>query len=68
MLRPLLFLTLVTISLPAAPPNVLLLIADNWSYAHAGANGDPVVRTPVFDRVAREGMRFTHAFCPVPSC
>jgi N-sulfoglucosamine sulfohydrolase len=68
MLRPLLFLALVAISLPAAPPNVLLLIADNWSYAHAGANGDPVVRTPVFDRVCREGMRFTNAFCPVPSC
>ena len=68
MLRPLLFLALATSSLLAAPPNVLLLIADNWSYAHAGANGDPVVSTPVFDRVCREGMRFTNAFCPVPSC
>ena len=68
MFRALLFLTLASLSLQAAPPNVLLLIADNWSYAHAGANGYPVVRTPVFDRVAREGMRFTNAFCPVPSC
>ena len=51
-----------------AAPNILLLIGDNWSYAHAAANGDLVVRTPVFDRIAREGMRFTNAFCPVPSC
>lgn len=49
-------------------PNVLLLLADNWLYDHAGANGDPLVKTPVFDRMAREGVRFTRAFCPVPSC
>jgi len=49
-------------------PNILFAIADNWQYDHAGANGDPVVKTPVFDRIAREGMRFTRAFCPVPSC
>jgi N-sulfoglucosamine sulfohydrolase len=49
-------------------PNILLLIGDNWLYDHAGANGDPVVKTPVFDRIAKEGTRFTNAFCPVPSC
>lgn len=49
-------------------PNILFIIADNWLYDHASVNGDPVVRTPVFDRVAHEGMRFTRAFCPVPSC
>lgn len=64
----LLLLLLMAGVLQAAPPNILLLIGDNWSYAHAGANGDLVVRTPVFDRVCREGMRFTNAFCPVPSC
>jgi len=52
----------------AASPNILLLIGDNWSYAHAAANGDKAVRTPLFDRMCREGMRFTNAFCPVPSC
>jgi N-sulfoglucosamine sulfohydrolase len=51
-----------------ARPNILFLFADNWLYDHAGANGDRLVKTPVFDRMAREGTRFTHAFCPVPSC
>ena len=51
-----------------ARPNILFLLADNWLYDHAGANGDRVVKTPVFDRMAREGVRFTNAFCPVPSC
>lgn len=49
-------------------PNILFCISDDQSYAHTGANGDPVVKTPAFDRVAREGIRFTHAFCDAPSC
>src|SRR5262249_21825886 len=40
---------------PARRPNILLALGDNWAWPHAGALGDPVVRTPVFDRVAREG-------------
>ena len=30
--------------------------------------GDPNVQTPAFDRVAREGVLFTHAFAAAPSC
>ena len=51
-----------------ARPNILLAIGDNWAWPHAGALGDHTVRTPVFDRMAREGVLFNHAFCPVPSC
>jgi len=49
-------------------PNVLLCIADDASWRHFGANGDKVCRTPNFDRVAREGVNFTRAFCSSPSC
>ena len=49
-------------------PNILFCISDDQSFAHTGANGDPVVKTPAFDRVAREGLRFTRAFCDAPSC
>jgi uncharacterized sulfatase len=49
-------------------PNILLCIADDASWHHFGANGDRVVRTPNFDRVAREGVNFRHAFCSSPSC
>lgn len=51
-----------------APLNVVVAIADDWSWSHAGADGDPSVRTPVFDRLAAEGVRFTHAFAASPSC
>ncbi|MCP5119953.1 MAG: sulfatase [bacterium] len=50
------------------PPNILFAISDDVSWPHASAYGDPVVRTPVFDRVARDGVRFTHAFSNAPSC
>jgi len=49
-------------------PNILLVISDDQSWAHTGAAGDPYVRTPAFDRVAHEGVLFTHAFCAAPSC
>jgi arylsulfatase A-like enzyme len=53
---------------PPNRPNILFCLADDWAWPHAGAYGDLVVRTPVFDRVAREGVLFTHAFSAAPSC
>lgn len=49
-------------------PNILLAIADDWGWPHASAYGDPVVRTPTFDRLAREGALFAHAYASSPSC
>jgi arylsulfatase A-like enzyme len=48
-------------------PNILFAIADDWG-PHAGAYGTPWVKTPAFDRVAREGLLFTHAYTPVAKC
>jgi N-sulfoglucosamine sulfohydrolase len=48
-------------------PNILFAIADDWG-AHAGAYGTKWVRTPAFDRVAREGILFTHAYTPNAKC
>jgi N-sulfoglucosamine sulfohydrolase len=53
---------------PDRRPNILFALADDWAWPHAGAYGDKVVRTPTFDRVAREGVLFRHAFCAAPSC
>ncbi len=53
---------------PDPRPNLLLCIADDWAFGHAGIYGDPVVRTPVFDGVARQGVLFSHAFSCAPSC
>jgi len=53
---------------PPQRPNILFAIADDWGWPHAGVYGDPVVQTPAFDRVAREGVLFNHAYISSPSC
>jgi N-sulfoglucosamine sulfohydrolase len=52
---------------PGKRPNILFFIADDWGM-HAGAYGTKWVNTPSFDRVAREGILFTHAFTSNPKC
>lgn len=48
-------------------PNILFAIADDWGL-HAGAYGTPWVKTPAFDRVAKEGLLFRNAYTPVAKC
>jgi arylsulfatase A-like enzyme len=62
------FFAATAASLAADRPNILFAMADDWAWPHAGVYGDKVVKTPTFDRVAREGMLFSHAFSVTPSC
>lgn len=63
-------LTLVlSLAAPAAGrPSIVLCVADDWGWPHAGAYGDEAVQTPTFDRLAREGVLFQHAYVSSPSC
>jgi len=49
-------------------PNILFVIFDDWGWQHAGAYGCDWVKTPNFDRVAREGVLFKNAFTSNPKC
>jgi arylsulfatase A-like enzyme len=49
-------------------PNVVLIIADDMAWDDCGAYGNPRVKTPNIDRLAREGMRFDRAFVTASSC
>jgi len=49
-------------------PNILFCLADDWSWPHASIAGDKVIKTPTFDRVARQGVLFENAFVSSPSC
>ncbi|MDR1491476.1 MAG: sulfatase [Planctomycetaceae bacterium] len=49
-------------------PNILICMADDASYSYFGANGNTWIKTPGFDRVAKEGIRFTHAYTPDAKC
>jgi N-sulfoglucosamine sulfohydrolase len=52
----------------AERPNILLIIFDDWNGNHAGAYGCTWVKTPHFDRIAREGVLFRNAFTSNPKC
>ena len=49
-------------------PNILICIADDWSWPHAGVYGDKVIKTLTFDKVAKDGFLFHRAYCVAPSC
>ncbi len=49
-------------------PNILFAIADDASWKHFGAYGCNWVKTPGFDRVANNGILFTHAYTPNAKC
>ena len=55
---------------PAAPdrPNVLLIMSDDQTFADNGCYGNPDVKTPNIDRLAKQGMRFTRAFTATAMC
>ena len=41
------------------PLNVVVLYADDWRHDTLGCAGNPVVKTPHLDQLARDGFRFT---------
>ncbi|MBP9874440.1 MAG: sulfatase-like hydrolase/transferase, partial [Haliscomenobacter sp.] len=49
-------------------PNILFCLADDVSYPYMSAYGCEWVRTPGFDRVAREGLLFQRAYTPNSKC
>jgi N-sulfoglucosamine sulfohydrolase len=51
----------------AKRPNILFAIADDWGL-HAGVYGTRWVKTPAFDRIAREGLLFQNAYTPMAKC
>lgn len=54
--------------MPETRPNILLIHSDQHRHDCLGVSGHPLLQTPHLDRLASEGMRFTHAFCPIPLC
>ncbi len=55
------------ISGPKRPPNLILILADDLGYETIGANGGTSYRTPVLDKLAATGARFTHCYAQ-PLC
>ncbi|MEC7602811.1 MAG: sulfatase-like hydrolase/transferase, partial [Planctomycetota bacterium] len=48
-------------------PNILWIVGENFSN-DLGCYGQPNVATPHLDKLAAEGIRYTHAFATSPVC
>ena len=53
---------------PAAPPNVIVILADDLGYGDLGIYGQKKYRTPRLDQMATEGMRFTSFYAGHTVC
>ncbi len=53
---------------PTKPPNILFAISDDQSYFHTSFAGSAFVKTPGFDRIAKEGIYFTNCYAGSPGC
>ena len=51
----------------AAPRNIVLFVTDDQS-PDMGCYGNTAIRTPHMDALAKDGVRFTHAFATTASC
>jgi arylsulfatase A-like enzyme len=60
-------LLFATLSLWAAPPNVVLILTDNQSYFELGCHGHDTVKTPNIDALAKQSIDFTNFHAP-PYC
>ena len=49
-------------------PNILWICTDQQRYDTIHALGNEHIHTPNIDRLVREGVAFTHAFCQSPVC
>jgi arylsulfatase A-like enzyme len=51
-----------------ARPNIIFVLCDDLAQGDLGCYGQKLIRTPNLDRMAREGMRFTQAYCGTSVC
>ncbi len=50
------------------PPNIVLVMADDQGWGDMGYNGHPHLKTPHFDALAAEGVRFDQFHGAAPVC
>jgi len=53
---------------PAAQPNLILIVADDLGYGDVGFQGSTQIKTPHLDALAASGVRFTQGYVSAPVC
>ena len=63
---------LLLITSPPAPaadkPNLIFILSDDLAQGDVGCYGQKLIQTPNLDRMAREGTRYTQAYCGTTVC
>ncbi len=54
--------------LSAAPPNIVLVMADDQGWGQTGYYQHPVLKTPELDAMAAAGLRFDRFYAAAPVC
>ncbi|CAG7616006.1 Arylsulfatase [Paenibacillus solanacearum] len=49
-------------------PNYIVIFMDDMGYGDLGCYGNRVLKTPVMDRIAADGVRFTQMYSAAPVC
>ncbi len=49
-------------------PNIVFILADDLGYGELGCYGQRKIRTPNIDRLASQGIKFTHHYTGAPVC
>lgn len=52
----------------STPPNVLMIIGDDCTFSDLSIHGGTNVQTPNIDRLAADGLQFTHAYVSMAIC
>ncbi|MGH9841873.1 MAG: sulfatase [Blastocatellia bacterium] len=58
----------MTVAAQQRPPNIVLVLIDDYGWADSGCYGSAYHRTPNVDRLASRGLRFTDAYAAAPVC
>lgn len=53
---------------PDGPPNIVFIIADDMGYGDLRCYGAPDTYTPILDKLANEGVKFTQFYANGPEC
>jgi len=61
-------ITVSSVKAAERKPNILVVLADQWRAQAFGFAGDPNAKTPNFDRLASESVRFINAVAGLPVC
>ena len=66
----LLFIAVAALARPLAEerPNFILCMADDQGWGDTGYNGHPLLKTPVMDEMARNGLRFDRFYAAAAVC